>query len=38
MANQKTILELAGHQVTISNPGKVYFPQAGVTKLDMVRY
>jgi bifunctional non-homologous end joining protein LigD len=38
MANPKTILELAGHQVAISNPGKVYFPRAGVTKLDMVRY
>ena len=32
------ILELAGHEVTVSNPGKVYFPRAGVTKLDMVRY
>jgi bifunctional non-homologous end joining protein LigD len=38
MASPKTILELAGHQVAISNPGKVYFPRAGVTKLDMVRY
>ncbi len=32
------ILELAGHEVTISNPSKVFFPRAGVTKLDMVRY
>jgi len=38
MANPKTILELAGHEVAISNPAKVYFPRAGVTKLDMVRY
>jgi len=38
VANQKMILELAGHEVTVSNPGKVYFPRAGVTKLDMVRY
>ena len=38
MANQKMILELAGHEVTVSNPGKVYFPRAGVTELDMVRY
>ncbi len=38
MANQKMILELAGREVTVSNPGKVYFPRAGVTKLDMVRY
>src|SRR5439155_10616912 len=35
---KKEILELAGHEVTISNPAKVYFPRAGVTKLDMVRY
>ena len=38
MANQKMILELAGHEVTISNPSKVFFPRAGVTKLDIVRY
>src|SRR5215471_14538728 len=35
---KKMVLELAGHEVTVSNPGKVYFPRAGVTKLDMVRY
>jgi bifunctional non-homologous end joining protein LigD len=38
MAEKKEILELAGHEVTVSNPSKVYFPRAGVTKLDMVRY
>jgi len=32
------VLELAGHEVAISNPSKVYFSRAGVTKLDMVRY
>jgi bifunctional non-homologous end joining protein LigD len=32
------VLELAGREVAISNPSKVYFPRAGVTKLDMVRY
>jgi len=35
---KKMVLELAGHEVAVSNPGKVYFPRAGVTKLDMVRY
>ena len=35
---KKMVLELAGHEVVVSNPGKVYFPRAGVTKLDMVRY
>jgi bifunctional non-homologous end joining protein LigD len=38
MAEPKVVLELAGHEVAISNPNKVFFPRAGVTKLDMVRY
>ena len=38
MAEPKVVLELAGHEVAVSNPSKVYFPRAGVTKLDMVRY
>jgi bifunctional non-homologous end joining protein LigD len=32
------VLSLAGHEVAISNPGKVFFPRLGLTKLDMVRY
>jgi DNA ligase D-like protein (predicted polymerase) len=32
------VLELAGREVTISNPGKVYFATAGITKLELVRY
>jgi DNA ligase D-like protein (predicted polymerase) len=31
-------LSLDGHEVTISNPGKVFFADAGITKLDLVRY
>jgi DNA ligase D len=31
-------LEAAGHEVVVSNPGKVLFPEAGYTKLDLVRY
>jgi bifunctional non-homologous end joining protein LigD len=31
-------LTIAGQEVTISNPNKVLFPQAGYTKLDLVRY
>ncbi len=31
-------LSLHGHEVTISNPGKVFFADAGITKLDLVRY
>jgi DNA ligase D-like protein (predicted polymerase) len=38
MAEKKEILELAGREVAVSNPSKVYFPRAGVTKLEMVRY
>ena len=32
------MLEVAGREVTVSNPGKVFFPEAGITKLDLVRY
>ena len=31
-------LSLDGHEVTISNPGKIFFADAGITKLDLVRY
>jgi bifunctional non-homologous end joining protein LigD len=33
-----TMLELAGREVRLSNPGKVYFPKPGWTKLDVVEY
>src|SRR6266498_2492845 len=39
MAGRKEeVLELDGIEVTVTNPDKVFFPQAGVTKLDLVRY
>jgi DNA ligase D-like protein (predicted polymerase) len=31
-------LELDGFEVKISNPNKVYFPEAGITKLELVHY
>jgi DNA primase len=31
-------LELAGREVVITNLNKPFFPQAGHTKLDLVRY
>src|SRR6188472_875793 len=31
-------LELDGFEVTITNPNKVYFPDAGITKLELVEY
>ncbi|MFO0744792.1 MAG: non-homologous end-joining DNA ligase [Myxococcota bacterium] len=37
-AADKIVLHVAGREVTISNPTKVYFPDANVTKLDLVRY
>jgi bifunctional non-homologous end joining protein LigD len=38
MAAKKITLEVAGREVTVSNPEKAYFPRAGYTKLDLVRY
>jgi DNA ligase D-like protein (predicted polymerase) len=31
-------IEAAGHEVKVSNPGKVFFPELGITKLDLVNY
>ena len=36
--SESRILELDGHEVTISNPGKLFFRDAGITKLDLVEY
>jgi bifunctional non-homologous end joining protein LigD len=38
MAPRKEVLEVGGHEVTVTNPDKVYFPRAGHIKLDLVRY
>jgi len=38
MPDRKEIIEVSGRQVAISNPGKIYFSQPGITKLDVVRY
>jgi len=32
------VVTVAGREIAISNPGKVLFPAAGFTKLDVVRY
>jgi bifunctional non-homologous end joining protein LigD len=37
-APKEEVLEVAGRQVTISNPDKIFFPKTGHTKLDLVRY
>ena len=33
-----TIIEAAGHEVRVSNPGKVFFPERGFTKLDLIQF
>ena len=35
---EREIVTAAGRDVAISNPGKVLFPEAGYTKLDLARY
>jgi bifunctional non-homologous end joining protein LigD len=38
MPARKEVLDIGGTDVVVSNPGKVYFPQTGHTKLDLVQY
>jgi bifunctional non-homologous end joining protein LigD len=38
MADPKIVIEAAGREVPVSNPGKVFFPRTGYTKLDLIRY
>ena len=33
-----TVLEIDGHEVRVSHPEKVVFPEPGLTKLDLVNY
>jgi bifunctional non-homologous end joining protein LigD len=35
---ERVVIEAAGREVSVSNPDKVYFPEAGITKLEVVRY
>jgi DNA ligase D len=37
-ADADVVLDLDGHEVTVSHPGKVFFGERGETKLDLVRY
>src|SRR5256885_16656019 len=32
------VLRVAGHEVRITSPGRVFFPERGETKLDLARY
>jgi DNA ligase D-like protein (predicted polymerase) len=38
MTPKRALLEVAGREVAVTNPEKVYFPERGYTKLDLVRY
>jgi len=37
-ASKPVVLGLDGHEVSVSSPDKVVFPEPGITKLDLVRY
>ena len=36
--SEKIVIDVGGRDVSISSPNKVYFPDAGITKLDVVHY
>ena len=38
MAKEHVIVEAAGHELRVSSPSKVFFPERGLTKLDLVHY
>ena len=37
-STQKETIHIDGRDVSISNPGKIIFPEFGYTKMDVVRY
>ncbi|WP_433296376.1 non-homologous end-joining DNA ligase [Actinoplanes sp. CA-030573] len=38
MASPATVVEVGDYEVRVSNPGRIYFPDLGLTKLDLVNY
>jgi bifunctional non-homologous end joining protein LigD len=36
--DEHVIVEVAGRELRVSNPGKLFFPERGLTKLDLVGY
>jgi DNA ligase D-like protein (predicted polymerase) len=38
MPTPSEILDLNGQEVKVTNPEKIFFPDAGLTKMDLVRY
>src|SRR4249919_3459075 len=35
---ERIVLDVGGREVPVTNPSKVYFPEAGITKLEVVQY
>jgi bifunctional non-homologous end joining protein LigD len=38
MAKREDVIRVGEHDVTITNPDKIFFPETGLTKLDLVNY
>ena len=38
MAGTATVITVGDHEVRVSNPDRIYFPELGLTKLDLVHY
>jgi len=38
MASRREVLDVAGHEVVVTNPDKVYFPRTGRTKWEVVQH
>jgi bifunctional non-homologous end joining protein LigD len=38
MGKSSTVLDVAGREVTVTNPGKLVFPGSGYSKLDLINY
>lgn len=35
---EQETLQVAGHEIVVTSPGRILFPEAGLTKLDLVNY
>jgi bifunctional non-homologous end joining protein LigD len=37
-SGEHVVVEVCGHELRVSNPGKVFFPERGLTKMDLLSY
>jgi bifunctional non-homologous end joining protein LigD len=37
-SGKPSLLQVCGHELRVSNPGKLFFPERGITKMDLVNY